>query len=1052
MRKAIISLLVMLGLSMSLFAGTTGTLMGRIKDQDGKPVPYASVFLEGTDYGMNTNDKGAYTLINIPPGTYNVICQMVGFRPQKITGVQVRVDEVSTVNFEIERTSVQIEGIDVRERKEALVHADKAGSGLTITAESIEGLPVDDIDGIVAMQAGAVQTGGELHIRGGRSNEQTWSVDGMAVSDPVDGGRALTVDLDAVADMKVMTGGLTAEYGNAQSGAVNIVTRSGNAEKYEGKIEYSHSPNINGDNFKAMVGGPVGIAGLGYIRDWTFFANGGYDIYDGRYRDYYDDNPNTAFIFTHRNSYDLDGDGTIDSVYSYNRNILKHGGEYPTYDPYEDRSYFDRNYESYNYNIKTMYKFSPTSNFTLAYRGDYNNFRPWAFDWRYAMEHYVEVEQTQQQALATFDQTFASARPSNLKIKLGYYKKTYEKGPAGISDSDYFRAGGTYDPVNAYDQSGSLSDYTKFGFTPLDGDQDYVVDEYWDEDRQAWIPMYDSGEWKYTVLGSTDELNIPTYQAPGTIYSETFNDVTENLQFRADFEYQYNDIHGFKTGLEIQQHWLEKDRIYDPWLIRPGRFTSYLEDMYNTDLGSYARTDTTYDIDGDVVSWADVFVNGAVDSVRYTPDGDSSGVRFFSPEAYLEAAQASAGDRDGYKAEPIQLALYLQDQMRWEGMHVNLGLRYDMWYLGKDYKVLKVDGSYETRSFESSDRMQHMVSPRLGVTFPISERDVFHFVYNYQYQLPQFQYVFTSKDPSDAAESDEVIVVGNPTLDPQTTITYEAGVQHQFSEDYVVEIQAYYKNMYNYVNTELYSDPDDPAVKYYRYVSIDYGTARGIDISLQKTLSEFVSGSISYGMGWATGNHSEAVTQDENKSLREFPLDWDIRHSFSINTQFRLAKDEESYITPLNIVLFPGWVLLDKFVPLSSYGDFNYTLVFNASSPAPYTKYDVVDGSSSVDTSDLDPNNGRTEWNWSFDVRLAKKIDLNDDGLGFKLYLDIDNITNHENVVNVYNITGEPDSDGDLVSGDTIYDEQSWMNDITDDNPSNYSSGRTIEFGISFNF
>ncbi len=1043
MRKAIISLLVMLGLSMSLFAGTTGTLMGRVKDQDGKPVPYASVFLmqgdANTDHGMNTNDKGAYTLINLPPGEYDVVCQMVGFRPQKITGVQIRVDEVSTVNFQIERTSVKIEGIDVRESKKELVSADKAGSGLTITAESIEGLPVDDIDGIVAMQAGAVQTGGELHIRGGRSNEQTWSVDGMAVSDPVDGGRALTIDLDAVADMKVMTGGLTAEYGNAQSGAVNIVTHSGSPTDYDGKVEYSRNPDINNDIFKAMIGGPI------IKNKWTWFANGGYDIYDGRYRNYYNDDPNDAFIYTYSETAE---DG---SVNTRSRNILKHAGEYPKYDPYEDRDFFDRNYESYNYNIKTMFKFSPTSNFTLAYRGDHSEYRPWSFAWRYAMEHYVEVKQSQQQALATFDQTFASARPANLKLKLGYYRKTYEKGPAGISESDYFRTGGDYAPQYAYDDLGTLITYNLFGFVPIDNDKDNVVDEYWDEDQQAWVRMYDSSEWVYTVQGATDEITVPTFQAPGSMYSEIFNDKTENLQFRTDFEYQYNDIHGFKTGLEIQQHWLEKDRVYEPWAIQSGSFTTYLNDLYDQHLET-ASLDTTIvhtDIDGNITEWVEVYVNSDIDSIRYTPDGDSTGVRFYSPAAYLEAAEASAGVRDGYQAEPMQVALYLQDQMRWEGMHVNLGLRYDMWYLGKDYKVRKADGSYETREFDSSDRMQHMVSPRLGVTFPISERDVFHFVYNYQYQLPQFQYIFTSKDPSDAAESGETITIGNPRLEPQVTITYEAGVQHQFSEDYVVEIQAYYKNMYNYVNTELYSNPDNQAVKYYRYVSVDYGTSRGIDISLQKTLSEFVSGSVSYGLGWATGNHSEEVTQDENKSLREFPLDWDIRHSFSINTQFRLAKDEESYITPLNIILFPGWVLLDKLVPLSAFGDFNYTLVFNTSSPAPYTMYESTDNSS-VDTSDLDPNNGRTEWNHSFDVRLAKKIDLNDNGLGFKLYLDIDNIFDHRNVVSVYNVTGEPDNDG--LNGDTDFSEQDWMNDISDDNPSNYGTGREIQFGISFNF
>jgi outer membrane receptor protein involved in Fe transport len=84
---------------------------------------------------------------------------------------------------------------------------------------------VNDVAGIVSLQAGVTNIGGELHIRGGRANEVNYTVDGMSVSDPVDGGATLQVDTDAISDMKVMTGGFPAEYGNAQSGVINIVTQ-----------------------------------------------------------------------------------------------------------------------------------------------------------------------------------------------------------------------------------------------------------------------------------------------------------------------------------------------------------------------------------------------------------------------------------------------------------------------------------------------------------------------------------------------------------------------------------------------------------------------------------------------------------------------------------------------------------------------------------------------------------------------------------------------------------------------------------------------------------
>jgi hypothetical protein len=60
---------------------------------------------------------------------------------------------------------------------------------------------------LFSLQAGVVNIGGELHIRGSRDNEINYTVDGMSVYDPVDGGATLQVDTDAIKDMKVMTGG-----------------------------------------------------------------------------------------------------------------------------------------------------------------------------------------------------------------------------------------------------------------------------------------------------------------------------------------------------------------------------------------------------------------------------------------------------------------------------------------------------------------------------------------------------------------------------------------------------------------------------------------------------------------------------------------------------------------------------------------------------------------------------------------------------------------------------------------------------------------------------
>ena len=200
-----------------------------------------------------------------------------------------------------------------------------------------------DLTDIVSLQAGVSNIGGELHIRGGRSNEINFTVDGMSVSDPVDGGSALQVDTDAIADMKVMTGGFPAEYGNAQSGVINIVTKDGDPF-YSGKVEYNTDHLIgegrNSDVTKFALGGPVWPLGGQDLRErFTFYLNGGGEWLDGRLKDYYIADPMKDFTFN-------------------GIPILEY--EYPPSNPYADRKDFlgidlgNRNYNSYNINLSPV--------------------------------------------------------------------------------------------------------------------------------------------------------------------------------------------------------------------------------------------------------------------------------------------------------------------------------------------------------------------------------------------------------------------------------------------------------------------------------------------------------------------------------------------------------------------------------------------------------------------------------------------------------------------------------------------------------------------------
>jgi outer membrane receptor protein involved in Fe transport len=334
-----------------------------------------------------------------------------------------------------------------------------------------------------------------------------------------------------------------------------------------------------------------------------------------------------------------------------------------------------------------------------------------------------------------------------------------------------------------------------------------------------------------------------------------------------------------------------------------------------------------------------------------------------------------------------------------------------------------------------------MISPRLGVSHPISERSVLHFAYNYQNQLPQMQYIFTTVDSTDAYTSDANVVVGNPSLEPQITVTYEVGLQQQLSEYLIMDLTAYYKNIYNYVSTRKVEKEGDETVYWYEYFSEDYGSARGIDLNLTRPLSNFISGSASYSLSWANGNNSDTIIQDETTNLREFPLDWDTRHNFNLNLGFRVQKDEEFYLP------FVDWR-----VP---FDDFSANFLYNIASGTPYT------GVNEDDTQN-DINSSNKPYTSNANLTLYKRFSVGEKS-SFKIYFTINNLFDKINYNSVFPKTGEPYDDGVYTPnpngegyvdkyGEYVSEETYIIHQMGIKNPGRESEGRNYNFGITFNW
>lgn len=240
------------GFAATAAAQTTGKIGGTVTEEaTGEPLPGVNISIEGTTRGAVTDLNGEYTIIGVRPGTHTLVASFVGFTTQRKEGVQVSVDLTTTVDFELSERVV--EGEEVIVTAEAVrVRKDLTSSEARVTAESIDRLPVQDLSQVLQVQAGVTDRDG-LHIRGGRSSEISVMVDGVPVTDAYDGSTAIQLENQGIQELQVISGTFNAEYGNAMSGVINVVTKEGRRDRIGGSVEvYSGSylvPGEGGEEF-----------------------------------------------------------------------------------------------------------------------------------------------------------------------------------------------------------------------------------------------------------------------------------------------------------------------------------------------------------------------------------------------------------------------------------------------------------------------------------------------------------------------------------------------------------------------------------------------------------------------------------------------------------------------------------------------------------------------------------------------------------------------------------------------------------------------------------
>jgi len=261
--------------------GTNGKIAGNIKDaKTGEPLIGANVRLEGTSLGGSTDIEGNYFIINIPPNDYALNVTMVGYGPKKITDVRVRGDLTTTIDATLSETILEIDQEVVVIGERPIVQKDLTAKTAIVTGKDISIMPVSEVGAVVSMQAGFVGK----NLRGGRSGEVAYWIDGIPLNDSYDGTQVVEVNKNLVQELQVVSGAFNAEYGQAMSGIVNIASKEGGS-KFTGSLgiyggDYATSSTdlfhglsfspTNIRNIEGSISGPI-------IEDYlTFFTNARY--------------------------------------------------------------------------------------------------------------------------------------------------------------------------------------------------------------------------------------------------------------------------------------------------------------------------------------------------------------------------------------------------------------------------------------------------------------------------------------------------------------------------------------------------------------------------------------------------------------------------------------------------------------------------------------------------------------------------------------------------------------------------------------------------------
>lgn len=259
-------------------AQTAGKLAGTVTDETGEPLIFANILIDGTTMGAATDVEGHYIILNVRPGVYTLRFQFIGYTTKIVENVRVSGDQTKTLDVVLTKEVIKGEEVIVVAKK-PLVEFNQTSSVSSVNKDDIKSLPVQNLNEIVNLQAGVV----DGHFRGGRIGEVQYQIDGVTVNNPFNNASMLSIDKSIIEEVQVISGTFDAKYGQAMSGVVNAVLRTGSdrfeisGEAYLGDYyatDTKRYPRIDEINPLGIRNVQLSLSGPTGIPQTTFFLSG----------------------------------------------------------------------------------------------------------------------------------------------------------------------------------------------------------------------------------------------------------------------------------------------------------------------------------------------------------------------------------------------------------------------------------------------------------------------------------------------------------------------------------------------------------------------------------------------------------------------------------------------------------------------------------------------------------------------------------------------------------------------------------------------------------